>query len=158
MDPVESMWRTYETVADWVKFADAKAATLLGAEGVLVGFIASRDARGIFLSWVYIALSLAFSIIALLTAYFCARCIAPQLSVCEPASVTFFCHIAAYDDAASYTEKSREVWSEEQEASKEICRQIWANSRVANEKYHWVRCSIWSFLASLILAVVIAFV
>lgn len=157
MDPVESMWRTYEAVGNWVRFADAKAATLLGAEGVLVGFIASRDARGLWLNWFYMALSVAFSLTALLTAYYCTRCLAPQLSVDEPTSVVFFSHVAAYKDAASYAEKARRVWTDEQKASKEICHQVWANSCVATKKYQWVRRSIWSFLASVVLAVVIAF-
>ncbi len=34
---LESIWKTYEMVNDWIRFSDAKAGAILTADGVLVG-------------------------------------------------------------------------------------------------------------------------
>lgn len=158
MDPLESMWRTYETVNDWIKVADAKSATILGAEGVLVGFIATRGPRGVLCNWAYVGVSALFYLVSLLTAYFCVRCINPRLDVGEPTSIIFFRHVAESEGGASdYVTSARATWSDDEKASEDLCGQIWANSRVAIKKHLWVKRAIWAFLASIILAAGIAF-
>lgn len=40
---LEALWRTYEEINAWIKFADAKAATILGINGILAGFAITKN-------------------------------------------------------------------------------------------------------------------
>lgn len=157
MDQIESMWRTYEAVSDWISIADSKAATMLGAEGVIIGFMATRSSNEIFLPWVYTGLYTLFAVSAALTVYLCIRSLAPTLRVGEPSSLIYFGHIVKCEGGApSYTDKACAMWADPQESARELCNQVWANSCVADRKYRWVSRAIWSFGVSTVIAILIA--
>lgn len=172
MDPLESLWRTYDAVSEWIRFADTKAAVFLGAEGVLVGFIASGETKGLFVACVYCVLYGLFAESALITAYFCTRCLNPILTTrkAQPSgaarptdgqarSLIYFGDIAICEGGAvGYAEKVCKMWGGAPDGADDLCRQIYTNSCIATSKFSWVKKATWSFAVSVALAIILVFV
>jgi len=155
MDPLESMWRTYETVNEWIRLADAKATAVLGAEGVLAGVLFTDLLnQGTFAWYEWVLLGL-FATSASVSIWCCLKCLSPTLAVGEPTSLVYFAHIAQrYQRPGDYATEAHKAWADGDTACSEIGNQIWANSRVAWGKYRRVTCAIRSFAVSVFSVVV----
>lgn len=154
---LESLWRTYGTINEWIVLADTKAAAILAAQAVVLGLVVGAmpdpphtTCAHQQLVWVLPLVSLT----ALVTIGSSLWCIAPTLKVGEPQSVVFFAHVAeCYETPELYVENARETWASEEKASAELGSQIWANSLVASRKYWRIAIATAGFAANLVLSV-----
>ena len=135
----ETMWRTYETVNEWIRFSDAKAGGILAVNGIVLSILIpllpelkQELFSNLFLCCVLIGQLLAISV----SIYFSVRCLNPVLKIGEPNSLIFFGHIAnKYKTAAEYKKSLDKALKTDKGLSSHVATQIWANSHVAWRKY-----------------------
>jgi hypothetical protein len=142
----EDLWRTLQTVSDWLKFADAKAGATLAVDGAILALLAGRlrgspkpEPSTIVALFCAIALA-AFS--GLLAVW----AVMPRTRRLGADSMVHYGTIAKFESAARYCAVSIATLADANEFAKTITRHIWTISRVAAQKYLLV---IWSirFLA-----------
>lgn len=154
---LESLWRTYDTINEWIILADTKAAAILAAQAVVVGLVVRAMPDPPHIAWAHRQLVWVLPLVivtALVAAGASLWCIAPTLKVGEPQSVIFFAHVAKrYETAELYVETARQAWTSEERASAELGSQIWANSLVASRKYWHITIATAGFAANLVLSV-----
>ncbi len=142
-------------INEWTRFADAKAAAVLTANGVLGTLAAGLIEK----HWDLLARNQCLKIVALLcglallvSSFVCVKCLLPRLKVKgEFRSLLFFHHIALYDNPESYLAKAGAL-SDPDEAFREVGTQVWANAKVAREKHKEVALAIWLTGLSLLVA------
>lgn len=154
MNSFEHNWNTYNLVNEWIKFADTKAGVLITLNGIIIGLVANNlttiknhlNAH----SCLMIIFTLGF--LSLITSlFFAIKCIFPNLSVGEPQSKIFFEHISKkYLDAGQFV---KELESSDNNLE-DLQMQIWANSKVASNKYSSVNYSIIAFSFFILFALV----
>ncbi len=155
---LEFLWKTYSSITDWIKFSDAKAAAVLAANGVVVGFALSNastinklvNKHEIFLPLVIIG-----SLALYASTIFCLLCLLPKLSVGESSSIIFFAHIAkkTKTNSKDYRLAVDTVFRDNEELN-QVKDQIWAISKVAKRKYFLVGWGIWLFAGMVIITLV----
>lgn len=155
MESLESMWRTYEAIGEWIRAADLKVSVLLGAEGIMVGFISSRLLVQIMKPALTVLL-IAYALSALATLFCCVMCIKPMLKAGEPTSTIYFDHISRrYSNGENFAKDIINQWGKEGFIEKEVSCQIWAIAKVASRKHSWVAASNWTFVISALFGVVL---
>jgi hypothetical protein len=145
----ENLWKTYEAINEFIRFADTKATTILAVNGVIAGFYFSNiGAIQTILQQRPIALVplLTSTGFILISSGFSAYCIIPRLRMNKSNCLIFFCDIANYKTADAYKEAIENEMSDK-EIEKHLTDQIWANSKIANRKYYAVTISIIIFVA-----------
>lgn len=142
---VETAWRTYEIINEWIKFSDAKAGAILAADGVIASVVFAllqssfQVSSANLLTIIIIVLGI---ICVCFSVYFSLLCLNPTLKVGEPKSLIFFDHIAQkYQIPADYKKDFLETFNDTDTAITQITEQIWANSKVAKKKYFAVTWS-----------------
>lgn len=156
---IESLWKTFEAINELIRFADTKATAILAINGVTAGFFFSNielvqtvlKQSPIALVPLLVAIGL-----VLVSAGSSACCILPRLGN-RSECLIFFCDVARnYKSATDY----ENAWKSATRAKieTELTHQIWANSRIAAEKYDLVWCSVLFFVAALfaIMAITLA--
>ena len=142
----DDAWKAFEQVILWVRYADAKATTLLAANGVLGGILLSRPlsagdaklARNVLLTVGLCA--------AALSALLSVRAMVPRLLRRAPqTSMLYFDHIASRDgnDRDGYLAVFQATNNDPELMIREIVGQIWANSLVAKRKFRNVSAATW---------------
>jgi hypothetical protein len=133
----EHLWKTLQSINEWTRFADAKAGAVLAANGVL-GTLAAGFAKD---HWAYLSTNSAMKIIALLggstliaSSFVCVRCLLPRTKVKGGTRSRLFFHHIALEDEASYL-ASAGALGDDDEAFREVGKQVWANAKVAREKH-----------------------
>jgi Family of unknown function (DUF5706) len=149
----DNLWKVHDTVNDWIKYADTKAAAILAANGIMAGVASSNlvSVRG-FVEKHPIALVALIpgAIAGGLSVFFCLRCLKPVLSFGQPTSLIFFAHIAqTHDTHHRYAATIRQRFADEQAMIEEVSHQVLANSNVACKKFVAVGWATWCFIATL---------
>lgn len=135
---VEGAWRLLGVVDEWVRYADVKASATLAGAGVLFGALAAAGASDHIVSappatGVFGIISLVLAVIAAGLAIWN---LVPLLRFGEPASLIYFEHVArAYEKCTDHSKALREMMSDEDEYFEQLANQVWANSRVARNKF-----------------------
>lgn len=161
---IEEVWHAFAQVNDWIRFADAKAAALLATGGVLGGLLvnatpsslpASRLGVATIVLFVLAATADAFSVLMSLLA------LQPRLGARTAAtSLIYFDHIARRfgDDRDGFVEAFADIstGAATDALSRDISRQIWANSLVARRKFRHVTSATWLLGAAMLVSGVAA--
>jgi len=154
---LESLWKTYDTINEWIRLADTKAAVVLAAQAVIIGLVlgAVPDGPATTVLQAQLGWALPGAIFTgLVAALFALWCINPILKVGEPRSVVFFAHVAkGYSKPECYAKDALEMWTDSDKAAAEVSCQVWANSKVAWRKYWRVTVAIIAFAVNLIFSV-----
>ena len=152
-------WEVFKTVADFVRFSDAKAAVILAFAGGSAAFLSTRvdvlhaiilrhgnDPWGALL---YVAVLLYLCALAF-TMFASLRSLRPALSTGDKKrSLIFFKHIAE-DYAGRHVEYGRALGAlGEDEVREEVAHQICANARIATAKFEWVERAIQALIAAI---------
>lgn len=155
---LEALWKTYDTVNEWIRFSDTKAVAILAVNGVLAGFIFSN------LKEIWLVLSAQPAILTVLivsiftcsaSVLFCICCLAPTLKVDGESSLIFFDHVAKnYEKAGEYEAAILQKFKDDSEVVEQVASQIWANSKVASKKYDAVMWSTRFFLGTVALFII----
>lgn len=151
-------WNAVGLVNEWVRHAEAKAATTLAASGVLGGVLYNlvKDQAAIGWTLKIAAPASAFLIIA---AAVCATvALWPRLrSRDAPTSLLYFDHIARRHPTSSkpYIDELKALVADPSQLLEELGQQVWANARIARKKYFWAGLALVTLLgAALALAAV----
>ena len=155
---IDVLWKIYENISEWIRFADTKASAIIGINAILVGFIISNISTLIR----YIVGNALLAIIARLavissvaSVYFAIKCLNPTLDVGEPTSFIYFAHIAlGFDSARKYSQQLQNLLNDQSEFYDHISSQIWVNSNIAWKKYKAVTWSTRLLTISILLALI----
>lgn len=153
MRKTENLWNTYETINDLIRFADTKATAILAIDGLMAGFYFSNVAliRSILNNNPIVLVPVVVAMISVaISAGFSAFCLMPRLKVKEDNCPLFFRDISNhYSTVTDYRNAFiREAGCEK--IDEHLISQIWANSRIASEKYNMTRFSILFFLIAIV--------
>lgn len=147
-------WAALGHVNEWIRFADTKAAgTLVGAAfagGALINYFSDTERGGRAL--LVDALGWAVGASTLATAFFCLYCLVPRTDL--GARHLYFRRIAEFPCAESFQGELRGLMSEGGLFG-ELSEELWARSRVADEKYRFVTWGLRCFAATLVLGAVL---
>ena len=160
MTKTENLWKTYEAINQFIRFADTKATAILAVNGVIAGFYFSNigtiqtilEQKPI--AFMPLAVAMASVVISVV---FSAYCIIPRLKMNKSNCLIFFYDIAKnYPTASDYEKAIKEEISDEK-IDKYLADQIWANSKIAVKKYNAVDLSIVFFVVTVIASIVFGF-
>jgi hypothetical protein len=136
---LDSLWKTYEHVSEWIRFADTKASAIIGINAILIGFTVSNLAAlktALCGNTVLTTIAVFAAALSLASVYFSLRCLNPTLNVGEPTSSIYFAHIALrYNSAEQYSQHIQEYLNDQAKFNSHIASEIWANSMIAWKKY-----------------------
>jgi Family of unknown function (DUF5706) len=157
----DDAWAALDQLAQWIRFADAKAAVILASSGVLGGLLLARPAsaghdaaaiRGIVLGVGLVAVAL--------SALFSLRALQPRLRIrrVSPTSLLYFDHVARRyaGNAAEYVGAFTGA-SADGALGQDVIGQVWANSVVARRKFRQVTVATWLLGLGLVTAGVAVF-
>jgi hypothetical protein len=148
---MEHLRKTYETINEFIRFADTKAVAIMATDGVIAGlFFSNISTLQPLLSQNYLsfALFIASVVFMLLSAGAAAYCIFPRLKRNNNECLIFFGDIAKFKTAENYSKAVTKELTDEKIES-QLIDQIWANSKIATSKYCAVKVSISCFVALL---------
>ena len=137
---IETLWKTYSIINEWIRFSDTKAGAILAANGVIASIVLSKLANGKNLLDVHPIFPILL-IIGIITTFIsiilCIICLSPTLKVGDKTnSVIFFANIAErFETHCDYEKIAQDVLADEKQAATQIAQQVWANSKVAWKKY-----------------------
>jgi hypothetical protein len=137
--PIDRLWQLYQSISEWIRFADTKAGAAVAAHAaVFVAAAPALTAQAAFLrqnTWLlYIVLGC--TALAASSLFFALRCLIPRLSVGEPKSIIFFGHIAkAYDSASAFAQHAFPHYADDDGYTQQLLDQIHTNSKIAWRKH-----------------------
>jgi len=160
MTKTENLWKTYEAINQFIRFADTKATAILAVNGVIAGFYFSNTGTVQTIleqkPLAFIPLAVAMTSIVI-SVVFCAYCIIPRLKMNKSNCLIFFFDIAKnYPTARDYEKAIKEEISDEK-IEKYLADQIWVNSKIAVKKYLAVDLSTILFVVTVIASIVFVF-
>lgn len=162
MDEIlENIWKTNNSIMDWVKFSDTKATLVLATNGVILSIIFTNFSRFLTLfenSWMFIVLLilLAGVLFSIISIFYSILCLTPQLDAKNNVKVNllYFKDIATFEDAQKYKKTAENLYANNSELKDHIYDQIFANSNIANTKFERVKCAIRSLGLAIIFLVI----
>lgn len=155
MTATEHAWKALQHTNDLIKIADAKAAAMLAADGVLVGILVrALPAQQLWLTdWLHAGLLLISIGSVGASLLFALRVFVPRLDPGASQSILFFDNVARqYSKAGDFVPPYRTTLSDTAKLEESLAEQIWATSRVTQRKFRNVTPAIWLFGFALIIA------
>jgi hypothetical protein len=146
----EQLWKSYDTINEWIRFADAKAGALLTFNGVVMAAAlgAVKEIRAVFVAHHFLLwLGATCGACFITSAVFSLHCILPtvkiKLGASEPkgTSIIFFEHIAQRKGVGEFLDDVLKVRSSE-DTCREIAAQVHAVSIVASRKHREIYWSV----------------
>lgn len=157
----ERLKEIFSNINDWLKYAEAKSATLIAGNGALIfGFSRlanSYDIKGFCAA--YLLLSVFLCIISMVV---CLMSIVPSLSMpwgaklqgkSDTDNIFYFSDIAKYTPLAFLKALESKMGLKNTEVTgyqKDLANQIIINSVIAHRKYKYFQAAIWLTLSALI--------
>lgn len=157
----EKLKEIFSNINDWLKFAEAKSATLIACNGALIfgisRLISSFDLKGIYLLYFIL-----ISALCILSIAICFLSIIPSLSMPwekKPSGTSDEDNLMYFSDIAKYTplaylnalkDKLELNDSDFTGYQRDISNQIIINSVIADKKYRAFQKAIWLTLAAVI--------
>ena len=158
---IETLWKTYNVINEWIRFSDTKAGAILAANGVIASIILSKlPDHQVFLNehltlLILLMLGITTTFISIILSIICLN---PTLKIgTKTNSVIFFANIAenfqTYDE---YEKNALDVLIDEKHAATQIAQQVWANSKVALKKYKAVVWATYSLEGTILIGIISA--
>lgn len=140
---IDTLWRTYEIINDWIKFSDTKAAAILALNGVIIGVVLTTVLTNLSDAQIYLdnhaflrRLLISGIILEALSILCCFFCLKPTLWNKNPSSLIYFGDIRRkYKTSFDYMKAVKEQFTDDDKTVSHITNQIWVNSRIAWKKY-----------------------
>lgn len=150
----EAAWKVLDSVNNWIKHAETKAAGTVATSGVAAGLLYTlwNDMRCP--SRLIGVLATICAVLIACAGLSGAWALRPRLwSREQPTSNIYFDHIARRHNrksgAAEYTETVRTLTADDDALAGEIAAQILANSHIARAKYRWASVGLTAVLLAL---------
>lgn len=137
---IETMWKNYNTINEWIRFSDTKAGAIIAANGVIATIVFSKlaEAKGFFESTTIFLILLIIGILASFFSIILSLvCLTPTLKIGKTkSSLIFFANIAEkFTSSNDYEKATLNALKNDEQAFSQISQQVWANSKVAWKKY-----------------------
>ena len=145
----EDAWKTLGVVIEWIKHAETKAGATLAAAGVLGGLIYTLAQARTDHGAIFIVAAAVCGICVLVATAAAGVALWPRRGVEQVSTnLLYYGHVADRfpADPTPYTTAFRELVRDRDSLESTIVQQIWANSRVARDKYRWVNVAILALL------------
>ncbi len=153
---IETMWRLYGEINEWIRAQDFKAGVVLAANGVIIVAGAALVVGGGSLSASVLhrlVASLCFLtavVTVIISSAYAALCLVPPVHVGEVTSPLFFEFIALhYPSAQAYEEDIRTSLNTADANLKLISHQVWTSARSMHRKMSYINWAIRFFIATL---------
>jgi hypothetical protein len=155
----EKLQYIFSNINDWLKFAEAKSATLIACNGALI-FGISRLISSFDINGGYLLYLIVISALCILSISICFLSIIPSLSMPwdkKPSGVSDTDNLLYFSDIAKYTplaylkalkDKLELKDSEFTGYQKDLSNQVIVNSVIADKKYRAFQKAIWLTLAA----------
>jgi hypothetical protein len=131
----DDLWRTLQTVSDWIRVADAKAGATLTVDGVVMALLASR-LRGStpmpFISTLGLSTGIGLAAVSGLLAIWA---VIPRARRLGADSMVHYGTIAAFESAAAYHDATLALHANSDVLAEALTKHIWIISRSARIKY-----------------------
>ena len=137
---IETLWKSYSIINEWIRFSDTKAGAILAINGVIASIVLSKLANGnnfLDVHQIFPVLLILGTITTFISTIFSIYCLSPTLKVGDiNNSLIFFANIAErFGSHYDYEKIAQDVLADEKQAATQIAQQVWANSKVAWKKY-----------------------
>lgn len=136
---IETLWKVYQTVNDWIRSADTKAEVVLVTDGAIatVAATVASFTDSFFQSHPAALVAGTVGLVAVvISALFSVAALQPSVSCPSESSLIFFGAIrGGFKTANEYEQAVRQVFPDEAQALREISHQVWVNSCIASRKY-----------------------
>jgi hypothetical protein len=150
----EDLWRTLQQIAEWIRFADAKAGAVIAVDGVMIAFHAGRldnEAN----SGLAPTLALcAAMVVAALSALFAVMTVSPRARRFGASSALHYDIIAAHPSASAFHEAATAMYADRDRIDEALTTHVWTLARIAQRKYThaaWaIRIAIGAFFLGLL--------
>jgi hypothetical protein len=157
MTSSEDAWKALQHTNDLIKVADAKAAAILAASGVLGGVLlrALPEQQLWLAEWPHVGLLLISIGSVSASILFALRVFVPRLRTEASRSILFFDNIVrSYAKVTEFVPVYRATLGNTARLEASLAEQMWATSRIARRKFRSVTPAIWLFGIALIIALV----
>ncbi|MBP1945205.1 Pycsar system effector family protein [Methanobacterium petrolearium] len=150
-DSIENIWKTFNSINDWVKFSDTKATVVLATNGVILSIIFANVSKFLSLLILYptLILILASSLLigvflSLISIFYSIRCLIPRtnLKIVDKKNLLYYGDICKFDSPKKYSESANNLFMNEPKLKEQLFSQIFANSKIATIKYKRVKLAI----------------
>ncbi len=152
-DKNENLWRTFQTINEWIRFSDTKASLIISIYGIGITIIYSNS-NDIFSALskstcllVFIWICVGLCIIALLFAFLSLN---PRIDNKNPSSIIYFGHIATNPSANAYKLKSESIFDNDDLVFDQLSEQVHTNSQIAWKKFKFVTYSLRIFFVNIV--------
>lgn len=156
---IETLWKTYNVINEWIRFSDTKAGAILAANGVIASIVLSKLSEdNVFLNnhpifLIPLILGIITTFISIISSIICLN---PTLKIgTKTNSVIFFANIAEnFEIYSDYEKNALDVLTDEKHAAAQISQQVWANSKVALKKYKAVAWATYSLEGTILIGII----
>lgn len=156
---IETLWKTYNVINEWIRFSDTKAGAILAANGVIASIVLSKlPGYKVFLNdhlmlLILLILGIITTFISIISSIICLN---PTLKIgSKTNSVIFFANIAEnFETYNEYEKNALDVLTDEKHAAAQIAQQVWANSKVALKKYKAVAWATYSLEGTILIGII----
>ena len=131
----EDLWRTLQTVSDWIRIADTKAGATLAVDGAILALVTARLRGSPALAIpavVALSVTIALAAASVLLAIWA---VVPRVRHRSVDSIAHYGTIAAFDSAASYRAAALASLTDLEDLARNLTEHIWMLSRTAMRKY-----------------------
>ena len=137
---IETMWKTYNTINEWIRFSDTKAGAILAANGVIVTIVLSKLTGSkdfIYSCPIFLILLIIGILASFISIILSIVCLTPTLKVGKAtSSLIFFANIAEeFKSPNDYEKAALNALTIDEQSMSQITQQVWVNSKVAWKKY-----------------------
>jgi pycsar effector protein len=138
----EDLWRTLQTVSDWIRVADAKAAATLTVDGVILAILTTKlgsTPNPTPVGTVVLSVAVALTAVSGLLAIWA---VVPRTRRLKARSMVHYGTIAAFETPAMYCSAAISTFTNPDDLAKALADHIWTISRSAVRKYRLVTLGI----------------
>ena len=158
---IETLWKTYNVINEWIRFSDTKAGAILAANGIIASIVLPKlSDHKVFLNnhptlLILLMMGITTAFISIILSIICLN---PTLKIgTKTNSVIFFANIAEnFQTHDEYEKNALDVLIDEKHAAAQIAQQVWANSKVALKKYKAVVWATYSLEGTILIGIISA--
>ena len=148
----DNLWRTLQSVSDWIRVADAKAGAALAIDGALLAITAARLRGTTALSSTATVGSSLTIAVAALSGLLAIWSVVPRTRWLRANSMVHYGTIAAFSTSGAYHKAAVAAFSEPDGIVEALTAHIWTISRSARRKYRLVTLAIQLLVVAMALA------
>jgi hypothetical protein len=150
----EDLWRTLQHIAEWIRFADAKAGAVVAVDGAMIAFYASRLDDRANQELVQTVILSATTISAAVSALFAVMTVAPRARRVGATSALHYDIIAAHPSVTAFHQAATAMYADRDRVDEALTTHVWTLARIARRKYTYatwsIRVAIGAFLLGLL--------